>query len=103
MKRLSLFSSIFLLGCLTAFAQAPGSPERAGFARAGVEGPGSPERAGFARAGVEGPGSPERAGFARAGVEGGGELRFCLHGEPKTFNPLLVEDDASEAVRYLTG
>ena len=87
MKRLSLFSSIFLLGCLTAFAQAPGSPERAGFARAGVEGPGS----------------PERAGFARAGVEGGGELRFCLHGEPKTFNPLLVEDDASEAVRYLTG
>lgn len=33
----------------------------------------------------------------------GGELRFCLHGEPKTFNPLLVEDDASETIRYLTG
>src|SRR5262249_25553612 len=33
----------------------------------------------------------------------GGELRFCLHGEPKTFNPLLVDDDASENVRYLTG
>jgi hypothetical protein len=34
-------------------AQALGSPERAGFARAGVEVLGSPERAGFARAGVE--------------------------------------------------
>src|SRR5437870_5386960 len=32
-----------------------------------------------------------------------GELRFCLHSEPKTFNPLLVDDDASETVRYLTG
>lgn len=32
-----------------------------------------------------------------------GELRFCLHTDPKTFNPLLVDDDASEAVRYLTG
>ena len=31
------------------------------------------------------------------------ELRFCLHGEPKTFNPLLVEDDSSETIRYLTG
>ncbi len=34
---------------------------------------------------------------------GQGELRFCLHADPKTFNPLLVDDDASEAVRYLTG
>jgi peptide/nickel transport system substrate-binding protein len=33
----------------------------------------------------------------------GGELRFCLQGEPKTLNPLLVEDDPSEVVRYLTG
>src|SRR5205807_8339191 len=33
----------------------------------------------------------------------GGELRFCIRSEPKTFNPLLVEDDASETVRYLTG
>lgn len=33
----------------------------------------------------------------------GGELRFCLHGEPKTFNPILVDDEASENVRYLTG
>jgi peptide/nickel transport system substrate-binding protein len=35
--------------------------------------------------------------------QSGGELRLCLHGEPKTFNPLLVEDGQSEAVRYLTG
>ncbi len=33
----------------------------------------------------------------------GGELRFCLHSEPKTFNPVLVEDDASETIRYITG
>jgi peptide/nickel transport system substrate-binding protein len=31
------------------------------------------------------------------------ELHFCLHGEPKTFNPLLVDDEASENIRYLTG
>jgi peptide/nickel transport system substrate-binding protein len=30
-------------------------------------------------------------------------LRFCLRSEPKTFDPLKVEDDASVAVRYLTG
>ncbi|HEV2197480.1 MAG TPA: ABC transporter substrate-binding protein [Candidatus Acidoferrum sp.] len=33
----------------------------------------------------------------------GGELHFCLHGEPKTFNPIFVDDEASENVRYLTG
>ena len=33
----------------------------------------------------------------------GGELRFCLRTEPKTFNPLKVEEDASGAIRYLTG
>ena len=33
----------------------------------------------------------------------GGDLRFCLRSDPKTFNPLLVEDEASETVRYLTG
>jgi peptide/nickel transport system substrate-binding protein len=33
----------------------------------------------------------------------GGELRFCLHSEPRTLDPALVEDDASETVRYLTG
>jgi peptide/nickel transport system substrate-binding protein len=32
-----------------------------------------------------------------------GELRFCLRAEPKTFDPLKVEDDASNTVRYLTG
>src|SRR5262245_48230183 len=38
-----------------------------------------------------------------ARAQSGGELHFCLHGEPKTFNPILVEDEASENVRYLTG
>lgn len=31
------------------------------------------------------------------------QLRFCLRSEPKTFNPLLVEEDSSDTVRYLTG
>jgi peptide/nickel transport system substrate-binding protein len=31
------------------------------------------------------------------------QLRFCLHSDPKTFNPLLAEEDSSETVRYLTG
>ena len=31
------------------------------------------------------------------------ELRFSLRTEPKTFNPVLVEDESSETVRYLTG
>jgi peptide/nickel transport system substrate-binding protein len=38
-----------------------------------------------------------------AGAEGGGELRFCLRTEPKTFDPLKVEDDAAVSIRYLTG
>lgn len=33
----------------------------------------------------------------------GGELRFCIKSDPKTFNPITVSDDASEVVRYLTG
>jgi peptide/nickel transport system substrate-binding protein len=33
----------------------------------------------------------------------GGELRFCIKSDPKTFNPVTVSDDASEVVRYLTG
>ncbi len=33
----------------------------------------------------------------------GGELHFCLRSDPKTFNPLQVDDEASETVRYLTG
>src|SRR5499427_6669692 len=32
-----------------------------------------------------------------------GQLRFCLRSEPKTFDPLKVEEDASMAIRYLTG
>lgn len=36
-------------------------------------------------------------------AQSGGELRFVLHSEPKTFNPVLMEDDSSESIRYLTG
>lgn len=31
-----------------------------------------------------------------------GELRFCLRSEPKTFHPLLADDEDSETVLYLT-
>jgi peptide/nickel transport system substrate-binding protein len=40
---------------------------------------------------------------ANVAAQTNSELRFCLHSEPKTFNPLLVEDDSSETIRYLTG
>jgi peptide/nickel transport system substrate-binding protein len=40
---------------------------------------------------------------ASATAQFGGDLRFCLRADPKTFDPLMVEDDNSEAVRYLTG
>ncbi len=33
--------------------------------------------------------------LGHAMAQGGGELRFCLRTEPKTFDPLKVEDDAS--------
>lgn len=36
-------------------------------------------------------------------AQDGSELRFCLRTEPKTFDPLKVDDDASLTVRYLTG
>jgi peptide/nickel transport system substrate-binding protein len=36
-------------------------------------------------------------------AQSGTELHFCLRGEPKTFDPALVDDEASENVRYLTG
>jgi len=39
--------------------------------------------------------------ISRAAAQG--ELRFCLRAEPKTFDPLKVEDDASVTIRYLTG
>ncbi len=41
------------------------------------------------------------AGIAAA--QSGGQLRFCLRAEPKTFDPLKVEDEPSMAIRYLTG
>src|SRR5258708_1053102 len=41
--------------------------------------------------------------LTRGLAQAGGELRFCLRAEPKTFNPLKVEEDASGAIRYLTG
>ena len=36
-------------------------------------------------------------------AQSGGELRFCLHIEPKTFDPLKVDDESSNYIRYLTG
>jgi peptide/nickel transport system substrate-binding protein len=36
-------------------------------------------------------------------AQNGGELHFCLRTEPKTFDPLLVDDDSSLSIRYLTG
>ncbi len=41
--------------------------------------------------------------LGNAAAQGGGELRFCLRTEPKTFDPLKVDNDAAAAVRYLTG
>jgi peptide/nickel transport system substrate-binding protein len=38
-----------------------------------------------------------------AAAQAASQLRFCLRSEPKTFNPLLVEEDSSDTVRYLTG
>jgi peptide/nickel transport system substrate-binding protein len=40
---------------------------------------------------------------SRVFADAASELRFCLRSEPKTFNPLLVADDAAETIRYLTG
>ena len=36
-------------------------------------------------------------------AQSGNELRFCLRSDPKTFNPLLVADESSETIRYLSG
>ena len=38
-----------------------------------------------------------------AWAQTGGQLRFCLRSEPKTFDPFLVDDDSSLSIRYLTG
>ena len=44
------------------------------------------------------------AAFAASALaQSGGKIRFCLRADPKTFDPLQVEDDNSEAVRYITG
>ena len=32
----------------------------------------------------------------------GGELRFCVRGEPRNLDPLMVVDDIADTVRYLT-
>jgi peptide/nickel transport system substrate-binding protein len=39
---------------------------------------------------------------AMANAQTASQLRFCLRTDPKTLNPLLVDDDASDTVRYLT-
>jgi len=41
--------------------------------------------------------------LSAAFCQSGGELRFYVHSDPKTFDPLLVADDAAETIRYLTG
>jgi peptide/nickel transport system substrate-binding protein len=41
--------------------------------------------------------------IATAIAQSTSQLRLCLRSEPKTFNPVLMADDASETVRYLTG
>jgi len=43
--------------------------------------------------------------FLAAAASGrpGGQLRSCLRAEPKTFKPILVDDQYSETIRYLTG
>jgi peptide/nickel transport system substrate-binding protein len=33
----------------------------------------------------------------------GGELRFCIRSEPKSFQPALADSDSAETIRYLTG
>jgi peptide/nickel transport system substrate-binding protein len=57
----------------------------------------------FAMLGLVSAGPYAFQGTAQAAVQAPSELRFCLRADPKTFDPLLVEDDNSETVRYLTG
>src|SRR4030081_1502108 len=38
-----------------------------------------------------------------ARAQWGGELRLSLHSEPKSFHPALVDEDAGDMIRYLTG
>lgn len=41
--------------------------------------------------------------LVQAGAQEKNELRFCLRADPKTFDPLKVEEESSGIVRYLTG
>ncbi len=41
--------------------------------------------------------------FAAETPVSGGVLKMALHGEPKTFDPFLVEDEISANIRYMTG
>src|SRR5256714_13525714 len=36
-------------------------------------------------------------------AQSSGELHVTIKSDPKTFNPLMAEDDSSDIVRYLTG
>ena len=42
-------------------------------------------------------------GAGPAAAQWGGELKLALHSEPKTLHPALVDEEASETIRYLTG
>lgn len=41
--------------------------------------------------------------FGESSPRWGGELRFCLRADPKTFNPMLVSEEPADTIRYLTG
>jgi peptide/nickel transport system substrate-binding protein len=43
------------------------------------------------------------AAFCQIPAQPIAELRFAIHADPKTFDPLLAEEEVSETVRYLTG
>lgn len=43
------------------------------------------------------------AAAAALAAQWGGELRFCLRSEPRSLHPALVDDEAGETIRYLTG
>src|SRR6266566_5635150 len=43
------------------------------------------------------------AAVPAAKSQSGGELHFVLRAEPKTFDPMLVDEEASETIRFLTG
>jgi peptide/nickel transport system substrate-binding protein len=43
------------------------------------------------------------AAVAGVSAQSGGELRFCLRADPKTFDPLLAEEEPSDTIRFLTG